>query len=82
MLTSAIGLAARWASSTSFLIYDDGTGEAIKPPAEAYPSDEDVALLEARGVMTFVSYRNHNAVRLSQFHSVARRAIVGRLAGT
>ncbi len=63
-------------------IYDDGTGEAIKPPAEAYPSDEDVALFEARGVMTFVSYRNHNAVRLSQFHSVARRAIIGRLAGT
>ena len=51
-------------------LYDDGTGEDIMPPAETYLSDQDVALLEARGVMTFVSYRNRNAVRLMRFHSV------------
>lgn len=50
-------------------VFDDGTGDDIKPPAERYLDEQDTARLAGKGIMAFQSYRNRNAVRLSAFHS-------------
>lgn len=52
-------------------IYRDSSGDAIMPPAEVYLSEEDVRRLGSLGIMSFLSYRNRDAVRLADFHSIA-----------
>ena len=59
-------------SDIPMAIFDDGTGgEDIKPPAEVYLSEQDTVALGRQGVMTFLSFRNRNAVKLSEFHFVS-----------
>jgi len=50
-------------------VYDDGSGDAIMPCAEAYLSESDVTALHEQGIMVFQSYRNRNAIKLSGFFS-------------
>ena len=52
-------------------IFNDGTGEDIKPPAEVFMSERDTAALQNTGVMAFLSYRHRNAIKLSAFHCVS-----------
>jgi len=52
-------------------VYRDSSGDAIMPPAEAYLSEDDVRRLGSLGIMSFLSYRNRDAVRLADFHSIA-----------
>lgn len=52
-------------------VYDDGTGDAIKPAAEVFLDEHDTQRLRDAGIMAFQSFRNRNAVRLAAFHPIA-----------
>jgi hypothetical protein len=52
-------------------IYDDGSGEAVMPCAEAYLTEADVSALHERGIMALQSYRNRNAITLSGISTIA-----------
>ena len=51
-------------------VYNDGTGDAVMPCAEAYLSEADVTDLHEKGIMALQSYRNRDVVTLSGFFAI------------
>lgn len=64
--------ASRELEDMPLAVYDDGTGDAIMPPAEHYLDEQDIGRLRALGIMALLSFRNRNAVQLAGFHTIAR----------
>jgi predicted component of type VI protein secretion system len=52
-------------------LYDDGSGQAIKPAAEIYLSEDSAAHIARSGLMSFLSQRNADSVALLRFQSIA-----------
>ena len=56
--------------------YDDGSGQAIKPPSELYLSDSATEKLISLGLMPLVGKRGHTGVSLPRLQSIANPATV------
>jgi type VI secretion system protein ImpC len=54
------------------VMYDDGGGQAIKPPSELYLSDSAAEKLLEMGLMPFVGQRGQTGVRLPRLQSIAK----------
>ena len=62
-------------------VYQDGSGESVTMPcAEALFTEETVETLLERGLMTLVSFKNQDQIRLARFQSLAAplQALAGR----
>jgi type VI secretion system protein ImpC len=53
------------------VMYDDGSGQAIKPPSEVYISDSAAEKLMASGITPIIGQRGHTGVRVSSLQSIA-----------
>jgi len=52
--------------------YDDGSGQAIKPPTEVYLTDSAAEKLLQRGLIPLTGQRGHTSVRIPRLQSVAK----------
>jgi len=52
--------------------YDDGSGQAIKPPTEFYLADSAAEKVLQRGLIPLTGQRGHTSVRTPRLQSVAR----------
>ncbi|MCJ7556705.1 MAG: type VI secretion system contractile sheath large subunit, partial [Gammaproteobacteria bacterium] len=58
------------------VMYDDGSGQAIKPPSELYISDSAADKLTSLGLMPLVGQRGRTGVSLPRLQSIANPATV------
>lgn len=56
------------------VMYDDGGGQAVKPPSELYISDSAAEKLISLGLMPLVGQRGHTGVSLPRLQSIANPA--------
>jgi predicted component of type VI protein secretion system len=54
------------------VVYDDGAGQAIKPPSEVYLTDSAGEHLLQRGIIPLMSRRGHTDIRILRFQSIAQ----------
>ena len=55
--------------------YDDGSGQAIKPPTGAYMTDSAAEVLLARGVVPLLAQRGGTDIRVPRLQSMAHTAV-------
>jgi type VI secretion system protein ImpC len=60
------------------VVYNDGTGSAIKPTAECLITEKVAGKILSSGLVPLLSYRDRNQARVHQLRSIS---IDGRLAG-
>ncbi len=60
------------------VVYNDGTGGAIKPTAECLITEKVASKILSSGLVPLLSYRDRNQARVHQLRSIS---IDGRLAG-
>ena len=53
-------------------LYDDGTGQAMQPPAEAIINESALGKLTECGIAAIIGARNQDSVRLSSLGAIAR----------
>jgi predicted component of type VI protein secretion system len=58
------------------VMYDDGSGQAIKPPSELYISDSAAEKIISMGLMPLVGQRGRTGVSLPRLQSIAKPATV------
>lgn len=68
------GEAGQEVPSLPYHIYDDGSGQAVKPCAEAYLNEKTAHALIDRGLMPVLSVRNQNHALVPRLQSIAEPA--------
>jgi type VI secretion system protein ImpC len=78
---ASIVLALMWLTNTLIVddallvTYDDGSGQAIKPPTGAYMTDSAANALLARGIVPLLAQRGGTDIRVPRLQSMAISAV-------
>ena len=79
--SASIALSLMWLTGTlvvddaPLVTYDDGSGQAIKPPTGAYMTDSAADTLLARGIIPMLARRGGTEIRVPRLQSLAITAI-------
>lgn len=77
----AIAMAAMWLQDSlqvhdlPMVVYDDGSGQSIKPPTESYLADSAADSLIARGITPLLGARGQTDVRVPRLQSASSKPV-------